>query len=260
MRRRYEKIILAKIDVIFKGCPLTNRQRGRLLAIGLQALFKCPAEFSWPSLTGLVVAGFGRKELFPALTHCSLHGIFDGTLHHRIDHNSRIGIDGDSLILPFAQTQMIYAFMEGVDPGYQDVIARETAKLIDGYPKKVIDRCDFLSPADRAKVIKKFAAFQSRVENEFIAELSNFRRSHFVDETLGLIAMVPKSELAILAESIVNLTPLRRKISLDSETVGGPVDVALISKGDGLIWIKRKHYFDPALNQQYFQTAYDTKE
>jgi hypothetical protein len=36
------------------------------------------------------------------------------------------------------------------------------------------------------------------------------------------------------------------------ESVGGPVDVAVISKGDGFIWIKRKHYFSPDLNSQFF--------
>ena len=36
------------------------------------------------------------------------------------------------------------------------------------------------------------------------------------------------------------------------ESVGGPVDVAVISKGDGFIWIKRKHYFDPSLNSHFF--------
>ena len=45
-------------------------------------------------------------------------------------------------------------------------------------------------------------------------------------------------------------------ISRYSETVGGPIDVALISKGDGLIWIKRKHYFAPELNQQFFHNKY----
>jgi len=37
-------------------------------------------------------------------------------------------------------------------------------------------------------------------------------------------------------------------MSRQAETVGGPVDVAVISKGDGLIWMKRKHYFEPGLN------------
>ena len=50
----------------------------------------------------------------------------------------------------------------------------------------------------------------------------------------------------------VSLTALKRRVSLEEETVGGPIDVAVVvSKGDGLIWIRRKHYFDPALNQSY---------
>jgi hypothetical protein len=39
---------------------------------------------------------------------------------------------------------------------------------------------------------------------------------------------------------------------MDTETVGGAVDVAVISKGDGFIWIKRKHYFKPELNARFF--------
>ena len=31
---------------------------------------------------------------------------------------------------------------------------------------------------------------------------------------------------------------------------------SLISKGDGFIWIKRKHYFEPELNQQFFSNYY----
>jgi hypothetical protein len=56
---------------------------------------------------------------------------------------------------------------------------------------------------------------------------------------------------------MVSLTALKRHVSTDSETVGGPVDVALITKGDGFIWIKRKTNYDPALNghlnQSYFR-------
>ena len=45
-------------------------------------------------------------------------------------------------------------------------------------------------------------------------------------------------------------------MSLDSETVGGPVDVAVISKGDGFIWIDRKHYFRKDLNHHFFRNYY----
>jgi hypothetical protein len=38
--------------------------------------------------------------------------------------------------------------------------------------------------------------------------------------------------------------------------VAGPIDVAVISKGDGLVWIKRKHYFKPELNYHFFENYY----
>jgi hypothetical protein len=38
---------------------------------------------------------------------------------------------------------------------------------------------------------------------------------------------------------------------MEVESVGGPIDVAVISKGDGFIWIKRKHYFKPEFNQSF---------
>jgi hypothetical protein len=55
-----------------------------------------------------------------------------------------------------------------------------------------------------------------------------------------------------MAESLVSLTSFKRRVTQDPETVGGPIDVAVISKGDGFVWINRKHYFNPALNHQFF--------
>lgn len=71
-----------------------------------------------------------------------------------------------------------------------------------------------------------------------------------------LVDNLPKEELAAMAESLVNLTSFKRRVSWDDETVGGPVDVAFISRGDGFVWIKRKHYFDPTLNPHYFAAKY----
>ena len=61
---------------------------------------------------------------------------------------------------------------------------------------------------------------------------------------MNVIGMLPKDELAVVAETFVGLTSFKRRVSMQSETVGGPIDVAVISKGDGFIWIKRKHYFE----------------
>ena len=70
-------------------------------------------------------------------------------------------------------------------------------------------------------------------------------------------ACMQTSELVSMAEAMVNLTALKRHISAEEESVGGPIDVALISKGEGFIWIKKKNIYDPRinrdLNQNYFR-------
>ena len=86
-----------------------------------------------------------------------------------------------------------------------------------------------------------------------IDDFEQRRWEWFVSRTLDAVEFLDKSELAALAESLVSLAALRQKVSLDMETVGGPVDVAVISKGDGFIWISRKYYFQRELNPFYFQ-------
>jgi len=68
---------------------------------------------------------------------------------------------------------------------------------------------------------------------------------------MDVVESMPKEELAVLAEALINLTALHRRTSQYAETVGGPTDVAVISKGDGFIWVKRKHYFDAKYNPAF---------
>jgi hypothetical protein len=67
--------------------------------------------------------------------------------------------------------------------------------------------------------------------------------------------MLEKEDLADFAESLISITSVKRKMNLNEQnTVGGPIDVLVMSKGDGAIWMKRKHYFDPNLNPNFFNT------
>lgn len=65
------------------------------------------------------------------------------------------------------------------------------------------------------------------------------------------VSILPKDELGAMAEALINLTSLKRRVTTEKETVGGPTDVALISKGDGFVWVKRKHYFESGLNPDF---------
>jgi hypothetical protein len=68
---------------------------------------------------------------------------------------------------------------------------------------------------------------------------------HFAD-TVDPVSIKTTEELAELAETLVSAESLKERVTKPTETVSGPVDVAVISKSDGFIWIKRKHYFGNA--------------
>jgi hypothetical protein len=67
-----------------------------------------------------------------------------------------------------------------------------------------------------------------------------------------MVRFMPVQELIVLAESLIEITSLKRRVTDDLETVGGAIDVAAITRSEGLVWIKRKHYFDPELNARFF--------
>lgn len=81
-------------------------------------------------------------------------------------------------------------------------------------------------------------------------------RKTYTDPLLLTVDMLDKEDLANVAESLISLTSLVRRMQPGEETVGGPVDVAVISKGDGFIWIKRKHYFKPEYNKSFMENYF----
>lgn len=78
----------------------------------------------------------------------------------------------------------------------------------------------------------------------------------YIAPLVDTVAYLEKEDMADMAESLVSLTFLKRRMMSSEESVGGPVDVAIISKSDGFVWIKRKHYFQKELNHQFFSNYY----
>lgn len=70
---------------------------------------------------------------------------------------------------------------------------------------------------------------------------------------MSVVRVLPKDELSLMAETLVSLTSFKRRVSPGYESVGEPIDVAIITKGDGFVWVKRKHYFTHELNPDWIE-------
>jgi len=113
-----------------------------------------------------------------------------------------------------------------------------------------------LKQKQKESLKKKITENSDKMLDDFNQQLGDYRKNEFSSPITKVVAMLPKDELASMAEALISLTSFKRKVTMDIESVGGPIDVAVISKGDGFVWIKRKHYFSRELNYQFFSNYF----
>ncbi|MPZ29573.1 MAG: hypothetical protein GEV13_01010 [Rhodospirillales bacterium] len=61
---------------------------------------------------------------------------------------------------------------------------------------------------------------------------------------------MPVQDAIELAEFLVRSTIDFCRFKIGAPTVGGPIEVAAVTKHEGFKWVKRKHYFDQTLNPE----------
>lgn len=254
VRKEYKPTIDQIKKMIFEELPLNSGVSRKLTEIAIYALTKDDNNIGRTS--GVVIAGYGEHEIFPSLEEFHVDGIFSDTLKFSCQRSSAVGREKTASIIPFAQSEMVAAFMEGVDPEYQRHIDRTVRATLDSYSSTLLDLLVPNSTKERDRYEQEISQANEELARKFKIEMKKHRNDRFVQPVVRIVGGLPKSELAEMAESLVNLTSLRRHVTPDMETVGGPIDVAVISRGDGFIWIKRKHYFQPELNQHFFSNYF----
>lgn len=204
--------------------------------------------YRFPSLlldsTGIVIAGYGEDEIFPSYEQYEVFGhigdelFFTQTGRYAITHN------GSAMIQPLAQTSMIDMFSEGFGKSLEKIIGEQ-------------------GQAALAKVFAELAENKIDVPPELVQSISTACHENFMGNwklenwkknfhpLLAVLQSLSVQEMAHLAESLLNLESLKERVTSPSESVGGPIDVAAITKGEGLVWVKRKHYFDADMNPRY---------
>ena len=244
--RTHQNEINECIDSSFRHFRVSNvvrRSLHRILALAVKGSEPLGV------YSGVVVAGFGEGEMFPSLVEATTDGMLADSIKFEILKEIDIGRGGTfASIIPFAQREMVTRFMEGVDPEFLRYVGFYTSDLLYKFGEELLQTLDLAEDA-RLDTIRRAA---TRHTEEYFRSATEFRDRNFISPIMDIVTHLPKDELASMAEALVNLTSLKRRVSRDQETVGGPVDIAVISKGDGFTWIKRKHYFDPALNPSYF--------
>lgn len=248
IKRKYKKTFIQLIQERFEKLPIPNKGKDKLVEIATLLFTRFPEEIINQGTSGIVIAGFGEKEVFPSLISLDIECIIEGQPKYRRGIYHKIGEESDAAVIPFAQRGMIDTFMGGIAPKYIDEIKRYMSEVLEEYTKLIISRLNKYNEKEKQDLVARLEEDNKIIIENLINGIKSFREEEYAQPILAIVGVLPKDELAALAESLVHLTSLRRKYTPELETVGGPIDVAVISKGDGFIWIKRKQYFKPELN------------
>jgi hypothetical protein len=231
----------------------------RLVNVGTNALMG-GTDFD----SGLVFAGYGNEDTFPGLVELKPVYVADGSVLYMQGVSDILSHDNPAgHIYPFAQSEVVHSFLRGIDAGhYFD--GDYTFELDDAYDsinipamtwemlQRLLEHIDAAVDAGESPELAELSE-KAREEANRLMGLYMEKLSHavyrYAEPVLDAVNALTKEGLAEIAEELIEMTALRRRFALGAETVGGPVDVAVITRSDGFVWVKRKHYFDPQFNQ-----------
>jgi hypothetical protein len=236
----YRSSVQEVVDRVFQRIPVSKRTKKNLFEIIERYVSYGGNE--WQN-SGVVIAGFGEREAFPSLKSFTFDGLFNGKLKYFRGANTIVGKTSTGSILAFAQREMVARFMEGVDPDYREAEKKFMSQLSEKLPDAIVKNLRKYTSQQRQNLSKKIKDKCHRVFADYVKGMDKAIERHFTAPVIRVVAILPKSEMAALAEALVSLTSIKRKFSSVSETVAEPIDVAVISRSDGFVWIKKKRYY-----------------
>lgn len=190
--------------------------------------------------SGLVFIGYGSKDLFPSYHSVYISGIFNGRLRWSQDDHDEINAeDTTALICPFAQDDVIMTMVKGIAPDFYSKVMKENKDELDEYRSNVIDILREAGVSD--EVVEKVNATENdKYVEAYERHLSEFMDENYIDGIMDAVDAFNVEDLTNMAGSLISITNLQRHFSSSEESVGGPVEVAVITKSDGFKWVKHK--------------------
>lgn len=218
---RIKKLISGDNDDIIR--ILNGRDVGDILPGYLYSKIK--VSFNSPYSSLLIFIGLGERQPFPSLISASVNGGYAGRVVYRFERERSVTITDSrpSAVLYFAQDDVVRAILRGADDNW-----------IERMKEIFLFSLNPNSYSDHVKAQRLYEQLSIEVNEKCRDAVSQWEKAL---ETLELRPM------AELAECLISLTSLHRKLTFSHEGVGGEIDLAVLSKDDGFIWLNRKSWY-----------------
>ncbi|MFZ5864518.1 MAG: hypothetical protein ACOYXY_01420 [Thermodesulfobacteriota bacterium] len=193
------------------------------------------------TLSQLTMVGYGDHEEFPSLVEYSIHGIANG--HLKVFQERIVPVDflDAARIEVIGQGDVVQNFVYGADSDVLSAFTEALARQL--YPRmatEILDSVSGISDNEKQELLEKYQEPDTGTVSQLTNMLIEFSVAYSKDSIMTVVEHLSIIDLASIADKLADLTSFRRQISTDRPTVGGPIDVALLSKDGGFRWFKQK--------------------
>ena len=196
--KTYEDVIEHLEKQVFEGMKLP-----RTLKADLRKTVSLMYGKEWfhPSdESGVVIAGIGESEPFPALFQYRVGTVAAGKLRYAKVDEARVGA-ADAVVVPFAQRETIDMIIGGIHPRLRDKLIEDVERWMpNGKNGKA------KNPERIEKRKKKFANY---IREEIL--------QRYDQPFMGAVSALPRQDLAKMAEALVNLTAFLMHMTADQD-------------------------------------------
>ena len=183
--------------------------------------------------TGVVIAGFDNDSNRPSFIHLGLMVNNGGDIEYEIlDYEKDFE---KSCIISFAQDDEINTFIYGIDSELEDSIVNYIKVMpriyFDDFYHLLCDSGDF-----DEETLKTISYHKLEFEKEFfeyekflLEKIEGWKYDNY-NSFIEIIPFLPKHLLADFAKFLISIVSSRRRFSFDLESVGGNIDVCVVTK------------------------------
>jgi hypothetical protein len=236
--RDYSSIASEIIAYGFGSFGVSQQAMARLKDISVFAVVK---DLFLEDVTGLVFAGYGREERYPVVVTCFLSALVGGIVKRTEASVDAINTEIRSKIRVFADSEVTNAFIRGIDFNLERRLYGTVRALLHGLVDQVIGAFGDIDAGKRESIRQQFQA--QLVPQYFDAlrgMMGEYQQNAFINPVLRVLEIAAKAELAETAKELVSLNVFKKRIMAQKQTVGGAIDVAVISRENGFQWWTRQ--------------------
>lgn len=185
----------------------------------------------------IIITGYGDKQIFPQIQSLLIAGIIDGRLRYRYDTNERIDIGNTAIITPFAQSDVMLTLLKGIAPDLYQHMMEKQAACVEKARTAITERLIAEGVSDDVIDRVRNIAFDE-LNQQFCDSTLDFISEKHTDGIISAVDNFCPDEMADMAGNLISITGLQQHFSSSQESVGGAVNVAIITKTGGFRWVK----------------------